>query len=1258
MLEHPLNDDGRVDLGDGFTLHTSTLTGSVKVDTAASATRTLSQDPLDAALEDAGLKLEKMFVVPSAPSLAPAPPAAVKGARDLGGAAPAQPPSASLEIDVGADEAYVLLVEDTATHVLTWVIPDNAREIAVTGGARALGRRTVRFTIPLDSTAHEQRARGLIDLGALGGLGKKVKAFVFKITDELLGPIIHGFAKKWETSHRPCFVRAFGPDDYRSDDPNFPRLDEAGWRRLSQGRALLFVHGTFSTCGSFAALDTSVIAELSRRYDGRMFAYNHPTLTSDPRENAIALLSSIPESLKLELDIVCHSRGGLVARQIAALGAVQGTMTVRNIVFVGATNAGTVLADDDHMVEMIDRFTTIANFIPGGTVKKILDALVVAVKVIGHGFLHDLEGLRAMKPDGDFLQALNVPGSSSPEYFAIASDFEPKPNTPFLSFKRAEDLAADQIFADAPNDLVVPRDGVFAKNGASGFPIGEARCLKFGPADGVIHTEFFSDSRTGAQLLEWLQLPAVAPFARDRSLDEIARTLDAFRDHALATLSAARQAGPGARGLEPTSTSFSPAELDALRPHVVNLSEGTFKQSGIYSTTEVDVDSIVREHIPRWIRNQPGDQPLRVAIWAHGGLVGERDGLKIALKHVEWWKKNGVYPIYFVWETGLFDALRSILESVARKLPGLGTRDLFDFTTDPLVQEGVRALGGVHVWGAMKTNAELANGANGGARYLATRLVELSTRQDLNGGHAVEFHAIGHSAGSIFHSWFLPVTRQLEFPTFKTLQLLAPAITVEEFDARLAGQIGNGGAAERTIMYTMKKSFEEADNCISVYRKSLLYLIHHALEPQRRTPVLGLEISTRASAAISSLFGLNGSSAAKGRVVWSIADSGDERSLSRSTRHGDFDDDPLTMNSVAANVLNEPRVRAPYRATGTRAIDGWPVANEWLEGVDLSALGPGPRLSGQPTAISAGIGAGTGGASPLRPGSTPAQPKRAGSTPSNNGARRALCVGIDAYPPPNALTGCVKDVAIWTQTLQSAQFEVTPLIQTQATHANILTELRNLVSRSKPGDVLVFQYSGHGTQVPDLDGDEDDGNDEALVPVDFNEGAFLIDDDIRAVFDLLPAGVNLTAFVDCCHSGTITRMLGRNTNGTDMEGTRFLKQTEQWESWIQAHSRFRERVFQTQSAPIGGAQRGLLGANALRWTNFSACDATEVALEHNGNGDFSRHATGLLVGDLSRFTHRAFQDQLIAVFGETRRQTPQLDCPDRFKDSQLLQPLA
>lgn len=1228
MADYSLPENGGdVHLDDGYTLHTVGLRGTVQTE-AAGQSRGLSSDDIDTAIENTGLRLDKVIVLPPAP-----------GARALA-AGQAQQPTATLDITVSEDQGCVLLVEDVSSGALSWVMPDNPRDLS---GPGARGLATVlRFKIPVANVARAEGARGF-----LSDLGQKIKAYFFDITDAVLGPIIHGFAKKWETKHRPAFVRTYGPDDYHNDDSDFPRLDAAGWQRLAQGRALLFVHGTFSTCGSFAPLSTEVIGELSRRYGGRTFAFNHPTMTADPRENAIAFLSALPAGVKLEIDIVCHSRGGLVAREIAALGAAAGSVTVRRIVFVGATNAGTALADDDHMIAMIDRFTTIAKFIPQGTAKNIVDALVLVVKVLGHGFLADLEGLRAMNPHAEFISAINVAGGPTVDYFAIASDFEPKPDTPFLSLTRAEDLAMDSVFENAANDLVVPRDGVFAKNGATGFPIGDARCLKFGPADAVIHTEFFAEPRTGAQLLEWLEPSAVATRAlAGPSMDEVARALDAFRDHALATLTAR----DGARGLAARTPAFTPADLEALRPHVVNLSEGVFKDSGIYSTTPSDVDAMVREHIPQWVQTQPADQPARIVVWAHGGLVGERDGLQVARKHVEWWKRNGVYPIYFVWETGLFDALRAILESVARKIPGLGTRDLFDFTTDPLVQEGVRALGGVQIWGAMKQSAKLASAASGGARYLAQRLNELAS-QGLPNQRPIEFHAVGHSAGSIFHSWFLPTARSEGVPAFTTLQLLAPAITNAEFSSRLTQRIGAGRDVERAVMYTMKKSFEEDDDCIRVYRKSLLYLIHHALEPQRRTPILGLELSVRADAAASTLFGLNGATGAPGRVVWSVTEQGDERSSSRAVHHGDFDDDAVTMNSVAANVLDEPRARVPYRSDGSRSIDGWPVADEWLEGVDLTAVGPGLRFS---KGTSASVAAPSGNAETAKATASPVQAKPPANSAPSGGARRALCVGIDAYPAPNTLQGCVNDTLLWKKALEAEKFTVQVLPQRDATHANIVSSLRGLITTAKRGDVLVFQYSGHGTQVPDTDGDEDDGMDEALVPIDFDSGAFLIDDDLRAIFDLLPEGVNLTVFIDCCHSGTITRMLGRNSDGTDLRGARFLKHTDDWDELMNAHLRFREYMNGMRAMPARGK---IVGRNALRWVNYSACDATEVAFEHDGNGDFTRLAVRLLSGDLTRFTHRAFQDAVIAAFGEKRRQTPQLDCADSATSLPLLQPL-
>jgi len=1173
-----------------------------------------------------------------------APPAS---ARELAADAGVPPQRASIEVEVAADESCVLLVEDEATGALSWHFAAESRaQVAAAPGARGL-RRIVRFEVPtVDGTA-PAGSRGL-----LASLGSKVTSLVFDAVDPLLGPIVHGFARKWEAMHRPCFARRFGPSDYEVDEPAFARMTAEDWRAMAQGPALLFVHGTFSTSGAFKALAPEVMATLSRRYGGRSFAFNHPTLTADPRENAAALLGMLPPDISLEVDIVCHSRGGLVARQIALLGAASGRLRVRRIVFVAATNSGTALADEANIVGLVNRYTTLANLLPQGPAKVAVDALTLVVKLIAHGLLHDLEGLAAMAPRGAFLAAMNVAGDApAPDFFALASNFEPKAGSPFLGLARLGDLAADDVFGQAPNDLVVPEDGVFAQNGAAGFPIVPAQVFRFAPADGVIHTEFFAEPRTADRLLAWLgpdvqsgRAAAPSPLAptpaRGLSRDEINRVLDVVRHQLVAD--ANRAATGASRGLgEPP---FTPAELEALRPHVIDLREGVFKQGGLFSTTQADVDAMVDVHIPAWSKAQPAGKPLRIVVWAHGGLVGERAGLRIAQKHVAWWKRNGVYPIYFVWETGLFDALRSILESVAGRLPGLGARDLFDYTTDPLVAAGCRALGGVHIWAAMKRFAQLACADQGGARYLAQRLQGLPAR--IGADRSLELHAVGHSAGSIFHASFLPCAKDAGVPPFKTLQLLAPAITIDDFDQRLAPLVAAGGFARRAVMYTMARHYEEADDCIGIYHKSLLYLIHHALEPAPRTPILGLEISLRADARAAALFGLDGSPDAPGSVVWSVTTGTDGRASSRSTSHGGFDDDPATMGSVAANVLDAVAAPVPYTgddAAGTRA---WPVADEWLAGVDLSGgIGPMPAAN-MP--------------SPSPPPPTPAPPGGVASPPAptpsfaGKGARRALCVGIDAYPAPNALAGCVADTRLWQQALASAGFELlSPLLDGDATRRNILDALTRLVDSANPGDVLVFQYSGHGTMVPRVDVDESDpnaGDDEtAFVPVDFAGGAFLNDADVRVVFERLKEGVNLTCFIDCCHSGTITRVLGANLPGDPTARARFIRLDS---TLVGAHLRFRQNL---------AAQRALQPAapsafpqSRMRWIAFAACRDDEVAYESGGNGEFTRRATRLLTPSALGRSNRDFQDQVIGAFGPDRRQTPQLDCADGAKLLTLL----
>lgn len=92
------------------------------------------------------------------------------------------------------------------------------------------------------------------------------------------------------------------------------------------------------------------------------------------------------------------------------------------------------------------------------------------------------------------------------------------------------------------------------------------------------------------------------------------------------------------------------------------------------------------------------------------------------------------------------------------------------------------------------------------------------------------------------------------------------------------------------------------------------------------------------------------------------------------------------------------------------------------------------------------------------------------------------------------------------------------------TRANILNAMQWLVAGAQPGDNLFLHYSGHGGRTEDLDGDEEDGYDECIYPVDFQQTqpGHIIDDIIHDIcVRPLPPGCRLTAIFDCCHSGSI-----------------------------------------------------------------------------------------------------------------------------------------
>lgn len=703
---------------------------------------------------------------------------------------------------------------------------------------------------------------------------------------------------------------------------------------------------------------------------------------------------------------------------------------------------------------------------------------------------------------------------------------------------------------------------------------------------------------------------------------------------------AARAASPGPNGAR--GVPIPPEILDTLRPHVINLNLGRFSEDGQFATAATDVDAIFDEHLPRALEGaKAAKRPLRLLFYAHGGLVQESAGLRIAEKHVSWWRANDVYPLYFVWETGLYETIGQLLGR-SRQAARAATRDIFDFTTDPVIEELARALHAPRIWSGMKRSAERAVAPDGGALYVARKLQAFCDRHK---DERIELHAVGHSAGSIFHAHFLPAALDLGVPAFRSVQFLAPAIRADAFHRQLADRLGAGKGIAQLTIFTMTNTRERADNCNGIYHKSLLYLIYHALEAEPKTPILGLEISLRGDPHLRALFGLGGRPPEAGEVVWSPTTLESGRRASWSTTHGGFDDDAPTMNSVARRVLgaddNDPIADFPAAPAGGRALGSWEDQVDWPAGFG-APFAPGVVMPGALPAAPPPV--------PGVPGLAPAA--LAGVAGATMGRRRALCVGINAYPTAR-LYGCIADAQAWQATLAALGFDdITLLVDQQATRDGILQALRQLVATSRAGDVAVFQFAGHGTQLPDPGGDEagedTPDQDEAICPIDFAGGAFVIDDDIGAIFDQIPRDVNLTCFIDCCHSGTISRFgVGAPSAAGGGPRPRFLVATP---AMVEAHRRFRQGRGARQAT-------GTRGLSTMREVLFAACLSSEVAYEEGGHGDFTARATRLLQAGLGGLTNEQFEKDVVGQFGAAARQHPRLYCHPDARPLGLLQPL-
>jgi len=485
-MAEPLRPDGDVFVED-VVIRTPGLTGIVEVHRGTSPGmrgEELTTEEFHEALGDAGLAEQLSVVISEHQEVTPA-----EGTRGSGAAD-------DIEVNVpapGDGNGQVLLyaAEDGSLswHFATDVPPTASPD---RGGERRTYRVPKAVVPPDEQDADAHR-------GIVGAIGKKVlKVLVFPLLDPVLGKVGDHFARKWEDKNRLNRVRWMTVEGYRSG--NAPSFTRADWAVFGQGRALLLVHGTFSTAhGGFGGIPRETMAALHEKYAGRVAAFDHHSVSVTPEKNAELLAGLVPEGAVLEVDLVTHSRGGLVGREIAAAGGLD----VRGLVMVASPNAGTILADRKHLSDLLDRITDLAQFVPDNGVTDTLGIVFAVVKQLAVGAVGGLDGIMAMNPAENYLTELNGRPATDVVVRAVAADYEPPRGAPLA--RVARDGATDFVFKAADNDLVVPTEGCWNVEDAAGFPIDERLVLESSAS--VDHNSFFRQAEVAQQLLSWLPTP-------------------------------------------------------------------------------------------------------------------------------------------------------------------------------------------------------------------------------------------------------------------------------------------------------------------------------------------------------------------------------------------------------------------------------------------------------------------------------------------------------------------------------------------------------------------------------------------------------------------------------------------------------------------------------------------------------------------------------------------------------------------------------
>jgi hypothetical protein len=327
-----------------------------------------------------------------------------------------------------------------------------------------------------------------------------------------------------------------------------------------------------------------------------------------------------------------------------------------------------------------------------------------------------------------------------------------------------------------------------------------------------------------------------------------------------------------------------------IAPFIVDMeNNGRLSTTGNFRTQPGDLDALVNLHMAAARKNWglADSQPVDVAIYAHGGLVGEDSAVQTATRWIKALYDAQVFPIFFMWETDLWSTLKDrfedIVSAMTRPVGGFG--DELKRFWDRRLERSLAPVG-TEIWGEMKQNAESISESPTSGGIL---LYQSALKSPYFKPERVRLHLIGHSAGSIVHSHLIDQLARRGWK-FESVTFLAAAVTVETFRATALTHVQNKTVKDLRTFYLTDDAEQKDPTCKPLlgYGRSLLYLVSESFEHGVTTPILGMQ------KYFDTGVGALGLPNVKAFVAPSASTA--------STTHGGFDDDDATMHSVISLI--------------------------------------------------------------------------------------------------------------------------------------------------------------------------------------------------------------------------------------------------------------------------------------------------------------------------------------------------------------------